>query len=62
MKLYCVYVMDDTEEYFEVVVAESAEEAEKKVSEMDQWDCFMFANAYEVNEVDGYKVILEKIQ
>lgn len=62
MKLYCVYVLDDTEEYIEVVVANSAEEAEQRVSEMDQWDCFISAEAYAISEVDGYKINLEKIQ
>lgn len=62
MKLYCVYVLDDTEEYIEVVVANSAEEAEQRVSEMDQWDYFISAEAHEISEVDGYKINLEKIK
>lgn len=61
MKLYYVVVMDDTDEYIEVVAANSKEEAEERVSNMEQWDCLMWANAYEINEVDGFRVKLEKI-
>ena len=42
MKLFKVYVIDDSEEYIELVVA----------------DC---ATAIEVEEIDGYKIILQPI-
>lgn len=61
MKLFYVSVMDDTKDFIEIVVANSKEEAEEKVAKMEQWDCLMWANAYEIDVVDGYKVNLEKI-
>lgn len=62
MNLYCVNVMDDSEEYFKMVVANSTEEAEKKAELMDCWDCFMFCKAYKVDDViDGYSIIVKKI-
>lgn len=61
MKLFYVCVMDDTEEYIEIVVANSKEEAEEKVSEMEQWDCLMWAIAHEIDVVEGYKINLEKL-
>lgn len=61
MKLYYVVVMDDTEECIEVVVASSKEEAEERISNIEQWDCLMWAHAYEIDIVDGFKVKLEKI-
>lgn len=60
MKLFLVTVIDDTEVYEEVVVAKTKEEAEERVSNMDCWNCFMFANAKEISIVDGYKIKLEK--
>ena len=60
MKLFYVIVLDDTETYVEIVTANTKEEAENKVSNMDCWDCFMFANAKEISIVDGYKIKLEK--
>lgn len=61
MKLFCVDVMDDTESESVVVVAETKEEAEYKVSKMD-WSCFMFAHASEISVIDGYEVKLKKIK
>lgn len=61
MKLFQVSVLDDAEEYCLLVVAESEREAEDRVAKMDCWSCFMFATASEVREVDGYKVVLEKV-
>ena len=43
-----------------LVVANSKEEAEDKVSNMD-WACLMWAIATEVDIVDGYKIVLEKM-
>lgn len=60
MKLFYVVVVDDTETYVEIVVANTKEEAEKKVENMDCWDCFWFCNATEISSVDGYKVNLER--
>ncbi len=60
MKLFYVIVLDDTETYVEIVTAKTKEEAEERVSNMDCWDCFMFASAKEISIVDGYKIKLEK--
>ena len=43
-----------------LVVANSKEEAEYKVSNMD-WACLMWAIATEVGVVNGYKIVLEKV-
>ena len=60
MKLYSVSVMDDCENEDILVVANSKEEAEDKVSNMD-WACLMYNIATEVDIVDGYKIVLEKM-
>ena len=60
MKLYSVSVMDDCENEDILVVANSKEEAEYKVSNMD-WACLMWAIATEVGVVNGYKIVLEKV-
>ena len=60
MKLYSVSVMDDCENEDILVVANSKEEAEDKVSNMD-WSCLMCNIATEVDEIDGYKIVLEKM-
>jgi hypothetical protein len=59
MKLFRVEVMDDCEEETIITVAESTDQAEEKVKNMD-WSCLMSCIAYEISEVDGYKIILEK--
>lgn len=59
MKLFNVLVMDDCEEETIVTVAENQEQAEEKVANMN-WSCLMSCMAYEIDEVDGYKIILEK--
>ena len=61
MKLFYVCVIDDTEEYTEIVVANSKEEAEEKVLDMEKWDCLICTNAFEIDIVDGYKINLEKL-
>lgn len=59
MKLFKIDVMDDCEMETVLAVAENKEEAIEKASKMD-WPCFMTARAYEVNEIDGYKVVFKK--
>ena len=61
MKLFKVYVIDDTEEYLELVVADCEEEAREKVKNLKTWSCFICATAIEVEEIDGYKIILQPI-
>ena len=51
MKLFKVYVIDDTEEYLELVVADCEEEAREKVENLKTWSCFICATAIEVEEI-----------
>ena len=61
MKLFKVYVIDDTEEYLELVVARNKQEAVNMVKNLEQWNCIVYMNVEEVKEVDGYKIILQPI-
>ncbi|MCI7208350.1 MAG: hypothetical protein MSA15_20465 [Clostridium sp.] len=61
MKLFKVYVIDDTEEYLELVVARDKQEAVNIVKNLEQWSCIVYMNVEEVKEVDGYKIILQPI-
>ena len=61
MKLFKVYVIDDTEEYLELVVARNKQEAVNIVKNLEQWNCVVYMSVEEVKEVDGYKIILQPI-
>ena len=61
MKLFKVYVIDDTEEYLELIVAKNKQEAMNITKNLDQWNCVMYMSVEEVKEVDGYKIILQPI-
>ena len=61
MKLFKVYVIDDTEEYLELVVARNKQEAVNIVKNLEQWSCIIYMSVEEVKEVDGYKIILQPI-
>ena len=61
MKLFKVYVIDDTEEYLELVVAKNKQEAANIVKNLEQWSCIVYMSVEEVKEVDGYKIILQPI-
>lgn len=61
MKLFKVYVIDDTEEYLELVVAKNKQEAMNIAKNLEQWSCIVYMSAEEVKEVDGYKIILQPI-
>ena len=62
MKLFSIDIMDDCESTFEIRVGNSKEEIEDKIiNKEDNYSCLMWANATEITEVDGYRVILEKI-
>ena len=61
MKLFKVYVIDDTEEYLELVVARNKQEAVNMVKNLEQWNCVMYMSVEEVKELDGYKIILQPI-
>ena len=61
MKLFKVYVIDDTEEYLELVVARNKQEAVNMVNNLEQWSCIVYMSVEEVKEVDGYKIILQLI-
>lgn len=60
MKLFYVIVMDDTEQYIEIVVASSKEKAEEKVLNMEHWDCVMWIKACEIDVVEDYKINIKK--
>ena len=61
MKLFKVYVIDDTEEYLELIVAKNKQEAINIAKNLEQWNCVMYMSVEEVKEVDGYKIILQPI-
>ena len=61
MKLFKVYVIDDTEEYLELVVARNKQEAANIAKNLEQWSCIVYMSVEEVKEVDGYKIILQPI-
>lgn len=61
MKLFKVYVIDDTEEYLELVVAKNKQEAMNITKNLEQWNCIVYMSVEEVKEVDGYKIILQPI-
>ena len=61
MKLFKVYVIDDIEEYLELVVARNKQEAVNIVKNLEQWNCIVYMSVEEVKEVDGYKIILQPI-
>ena len=61
MKLFKVYVIDDIEEYLELVVARNKQEAMNIVKNLEQWSCIIYMSVEEVKEVDGYKIILQPI-
>ena len=61
MKLFKVYIIDDTEEYLELVVARNKQEAANIVKNLEQWSCIVYMSVEEVKEVDGYKIILQPI-
>ena len=61
MKLFKVYVIDDTEEYLELVVAKNKQEAVNIVKNLEQWSCIVYMSVEEVKEIDGYKIILQPI-
>ena len=61
MKLFKVYVIDDTEEYLELVVARNKQEAMNIVKNLEQWSCIIYMSVEEVKEIDGYKIILQPI-
>ena len=61
MKLFKVYVIDDTEEYLELVVARNKQEAMNITKNLEQWSCIIYMGVEEVKEIDGYKIILQPI-
>ena len=61
MKLFKVYVIDDTVEYLELVVAKNKQEAMNIAKNLEQWSCIMYMSVEEVKEIEGYKIILQPI-
>ena len=61
MKLFKVYVIDDTVEYLELIVAKNKQEAMNIAKNLEQWSCIVYMSVEEVKEIDGYKIILQPI-
>ena len=61
MKLFKVYVIDDTEEYLELIVAKNKQEAMNIAKNLEQWSCIVYMSVEEIKEIDGYKIILQPI-
>ena len=61
MKLFKVYVIDDTVEYLELVIAKNNQEAMNIAKNLEQWSCIVYMSVEEVKEIDGYKIILQPI-
>lgn len=61
MKLFKVYVIDDTVEYLELVIAKNKQEAMNIAKNLEQWSCIVYMSVEEVKEIDGYKIILQPI-
>ena len=61
MKLYRANVVEDCEDDTVILVAKNKESAEKIVREMD-WSCLMSVDVFELDQMDGYKILLEKIE
>lgn len=58
MKLFRAEVLEDCEFETVLVVANSEDEANTKVRDMD-WSCLMSVLITEINEIDGHKIIVE---
>lgn len=60
-KLYRVFCfMDESEEFdYRMIAADSEEAAEEIAVVNSDWDC---ASATEIKSIDGYKIILEKME
>lgn len=61
MKLFIVDYMDDCDDETYLTVGDSAEEVEQRETEklQNQCACFMGCWVFEVNKVDGHKIIVE---
>jgi hypothetical protein len=61
MKLFSVSYMDDCEMHDFLTVGNSKEEVEERVSEQlsEELSCYMGSWVYEIDEVDGHKIIVE---
>lgn len=63
MKLYFVNFSDDLDNCVDVVAANSTDEAEEKIrNRYYDLPSDSYVTAYEIDFVDGYKIVLEKIQ
>lgn len=62
MKLYCAEYLDDTDEGYCLLVAESEKAADQKFNRevYSKLSCPMFYHIYEVDSVDGYKVKIKR--
>lgn len=61
MKLFIVDYMDDCDDDSYLTVGESLEEVQKREEEKlyKECACFMYCYVREINEVDGYEIIVK---
>lgn len=61
MKLFEITYVDDWEFGSYLTVGASKEDVEKRETEklMEELNCFMYCTVDEINNVDGYTIILE---
>lgn len=61
MKLIRVDYMDDCENDTYLTVGNSKEEVEERETKRlgEECSCFMYCVVFEINEVDGHKIIVE---
>lgn len=52
--------MDDCESCSEIRVGNNKEEIEKRIWDEDKYSCLMSVTAFEITEIDGYKVVFRK--
>lgn len=62
MKLYQICeIYCDYENYYLIVSDKNSDEVEKEIRDNDKEGYLFHVSAREINQIDGYKVILKKI-
>ncbi len=61
MKLFRVYYMDDCDDETYLTVGNSTEEVEERETKklQEECSCFMYCVVFEIDEVDGHKIVVE---
>lgn len=61
LKLFCAVYTDDLDDSFKLLVAESQDDADMKFQEFyKNLSCPMGYYIYEVNKVDGYRILVKE--